>query len=402
MQRLLLLAIAATWLLAAPDVLSRIAVEGGERFPADAIAGATGLQPGGSVSKEALDEACNRLLGTGLILGCQYRYGGGVVTFEVLETEATQEARIDLPGIQPDKFWAWAKVNAPLVQPKMPPNSDAGKFYVDAIQRFLEEQKLAEPVEPRIEMNLQTQQTVLVFRPANPAKVSGVRVVGSSLIPEERLETILRGVAVGSEYTEYDFRKLLDLNIRPLYEEFGRLNVKFSSVEAKREGSTVVVTAKVDEGQEYKLRQASVSLDGTPVEAAGFPVGRTANWKEVEQAVEARIRELRDKGRLDARSRIARTLDETANAADVNVTIESGPVYTFGRLQVVGLTAATLERVMPLWTMREGDPANGSEASAFIDRVFKQLPQGSGIRGASLQQRVREGQRVVDYTVTFK
>jgi hypothetical protein len=34
--------------------------------------------------------------------------------------------------------------------------------------------------------------------------------------------------------------------------------------------------------------------------------------------------------------------------------------------------------------------------------VFKQLPQGSGTQGASLQQRVREGERIVDYTITFE
>ncbi len=50
---------------------------------------------------------------------------------------------------------------------------------------------------------------------------------GNASIGGDRLEEAMLKPAIGAEYTDLAFQHLLDLNVRPLYEEFGKLSVSF-------------------------------------------------------------------------------------------------------------------------------------------------------------------------------
>ena len=76
-------------------------------------------------------------------------------------------------------------------------------------------------------------------------------------------------------FTEHDLKRLLDQNIRPLYEELGRLNVSFP----ENQSAGRRVTVLVDEGPVYKLGHVKVTGSGCPAATDG--TGEIANWRKI-------------------------------------------------------------------------------------------------------------------------
>ena len=101
-------------------------------------------------------------------------------------------------------------------------------------------------------------QPTVLFRPAGDRpRISQIQFTGNETLPPTQLFNTFSGVAVGKEYSEETVRRLLDLNIRPLYEARGRLRVAFSNIAAEPSKETdvvgVAVNITVNEGPEFKL-----------------------------------------------------------------------------------------------------------------------------------------------------
>jgi outer membrane protein insertion porin family len=385
--------------------VATVAVEGNREYSAEAVIAAAGLKRGESAGRAEFDAACNRLMATGLFSTCQYAWvpaGQAVgVTFRIAELEPRQTIRVDLPAATEDEFWAWAKTNEPLLRRKLPDSAEAMEFFTRAANRFLAARG-GEQVTSRIETDLATRQTVIAFRAANAPKISAVRFSGNTSVPSDVLVKAMTRPAVGYDYTEFEYRRMLDLNVRPLYEEQGRLAVRFVKLDAAREGNSVTVTTAIDEGPVYKLRNAAVEVDGKPVQAGKFPVGATANWKLIERGVDELLTGLRNEGYLAAAAKTSRTLQEPERTADVNVSITRGPQFTFGKLTIQGLSPVVAERVRKLWSIAEGAPLSERAPVDFIDRVFKSGLLGSEIQRVVPRTEVRPGTTVADVVVEFR
>ena len=63
--------------------------------------------------------------------------------------------------------------------------------------------------------------------PANPPKVADVRFEGAHALSAAALRDAVARLVVGNRYSEREFRQVLDLNVRPLYEDRGYLKVEF-------------------------------------------------------------------------------------------------------------------------------------------------------------------------------
>ena len=382
--------------------LSKVAFEGLRTLPASAVAGVAALSTGEPVTQPDLEAACGRLLATGLFQGCQFRFADGVATLQVAEAPAELDVRIDLPGVEEKDFWSWAAANAPLLKPKMPGSNDATRLYTDAVQKFVSARLPGEQVAARIETTLATHETFLVFRSANLPKIAAVSFTGNASIGADRLEQAMLRPSIGAEYTRLAFQKLLDLNVRPLYEELGKLAVSFPNLEVTRNGSTVKIRTTIDEGPVYFLRSARVTIDGQPAAVNGMPLGEIANWKLVTSAVDAGVAAMRGEGYLDAAARASRSLDAAKRAADAEVTILRGRQYVFGKVILKGLSDEMAGQALALWTLKEGEPAVEQSASDFVDRVFKHLPLHDQVKGASIHAQPRPNTNVVDYTINFR
>ena len=123
-------------------------------------------------------------------------------------------------------------------------------------------------------------------------------------------------------------KRLLDLNIRPLYEDAGRLNVRFPEVKAQ--GGAV--TVRVDEGPVYKLGQ--VKATGIDVQPQ-LPVGEVANWRKIVDTLDALGKSLRNQGYLEAKYKVNRELKDNGTV-DVQADYTRGKQFVFGNAQARG------------------------------------------------------------------
>jgi outer membrane protein assembly factor BamA len=137
-----------------------IEVHGNKTIPAQAITAASGLKPGQSADKPDFDKACTHILRTGFFVSCNYSFakagpGGYQLSLEVTEIEPTQTVRLEIPGLDQQKF----REQEPLLAgPKIPATDAAAQTYVTALQRYL---KTTES--PRVEIDLKHNETVIAF-----------------------------------------------------------------------------------------------------------------------------------------------------------------------------------------------------------------------------------------------
>ena len=369
--------------------LTKIDVEGLQRFEREAVLSTIGLKVGATAGKTDFDAACRRLVETGLFQGCNWKYApvsptAVALTFSLEEAPADQTVRLTVPGVDDKQLWEWLRTNEPLVQPKMPGSDAATTFYTQAIQRFLKKEVVSS-----VDTNLKTRETTLVFRPANLPKIESIRFEGAQAIPPATLEKVLTPIARGTAFTEYDVQQLLNLNIRPMYENLGRLDVSFSSIKA--DGGAV--TVQVNEGQVYKL--GAVKVTGGP--EVQMPVGQIAEWNRVIDAMEKANAELRNRGHLQANYDVDRSLKN--GVVDLAIEFKPGPQITFHALRLEGLNVPQETNIRQLWKLPAGAPMNEGYIAQFLKAAFEKLgPEYNGVA----QQFEPAGPTAVDVVITFR
>src|ERR1017187_5339849 len=222
-----------------------------------------------------------------------YRYDpkavGGVtgyaLTFQVSEQPALAPVELDIPGQDAEHLWQQLKTADGFMDRQMPNNDRASAYYKRAIEAVLRKSNHPEEIVMKNEADLQTHKMAIVCRPANLPKIAAIRFEGNAAIAEGGLQTAMAKVAMGQDYSERDFRRMLEFNVRPLYEELGRLTVAFPRMNmARADDAAVTVTAGIDEGPVWRLGKVVLTGDALPLahmhEAARFAYGDPANWKQ--------------------------------------------------------------------------------------------------------------------------
>jgi outer membrane protein assembly factor BamA len=211
-------------------------------------------------------------------------------------------------------------------------------------------------------------------------------------------------VAMDQEYTERDFRRKLEFNLRPLYDELGRLTAAFPSVKmADAGGGAVAVTAAIDEGPVWRLGKVVLAGDALPLadmhDAARFAYGAPANWKQFMASVNKMEQVLRSDGYITVSSKPARAFHESDPVVDVTVEVRKGPQFLFGELHIEGLDEGTEKRLAALWTLPGGAPMNQLYIDEFVHSAMNLL-RGK-FRTFSSGMNIHKGANVVDVTLKF-
>jgi len=198
-------------------------------------------------------------------------------------------------------------------------------------------------------------------------------------VPQSVLRAAISAVGIGSLFTEAGFRELLDTAVRPVYEARGRLRVAWTKVRAEAapdvQGLHVFVT--VDEGQSYTLGKVAIA-DATPVppaqllKAGDFKSGDVANFDRINEGLERMRKTLRHAGYLEAKATTKRNIDDAKKTADLAVTIDPGPLFTMGKLEIKGLDLDGEAEIVRIWTLKEGKPFNPDYPDFFLGRVREQ------------------------------
>ena len=366
--------------------LSKIDIQGLSRFAPEAIFVTTGLKSGVKAGKPEFVAACEKLVRSGMFRGCDWKYQptsptGATLTLELVEAEAPQKVRLKIPGADEKALWDWMKVNEPLVTPQMPGSDEAVQFYTNAIKRYLKQDVVS-----NIDTDLATKENTFSFRPANAPTIDSVKFTGAQAIDAAALEKKLNPIAKGTAYSEHDVMQLLNMNIRPMYENLGRLNVSFPSIEAQ--GG--VVTVSVDEGRVFKIGK---------VEGVKLASGEVADWGKVTAALEEGAQALRNQGYLNARYKVDRKLNDDGTV-DIAASYTKGEQFTFGALKLSGLNPTQEAAVRSVWVLKPGAPMSDEAVSNFVKASFGKL--GPEFSGVGQQLEPREGSTVVDVVITFR
>lgn len=394
----------------APYPLIRLTMQGNHHFTPEQIMAAAGLKLGQPVSKEVFNAARDRLMETGGFesVGFEFRpsaeKNGYDATFDVAEVALLYKFRFeDLPA--PDsRLRALLRQQETLFADEIPATPEVLNRYNGVLTKFLEG-KLE--VVGRLNYDLPGSPTIL-FRPgADRPRISQIHFTGNESLPTTQLFNTFSGVAVGKEFSEDTVHRLLDLNIRPMFETRGKLRVAFPKITATPAKEPDVVGVAVDilieEGPDFKL--GTVRYAGAATKQAK-ELDTLAKWRKDEvvnfdevKANAARItRQFKSKGYLHAESRLDRTVNDKERTVDLVVDVTTGEIYTYGKLDIRGLDLFGEPAVRKAWGAREGKPFDPEAPEAFLKEAEAMFDD---LGSTSSETKVNEAARTVDVTLIF-
>jgi len=389
-----------------------LAVRGNHAYTAAQILAAAGLSVGQKAGKAEFDAAREKLEATGAFDHVSYLFvpakdGEGYdATYEVAEVGQIYPIRFqDLPASS-DQIRAWLKQKDPLFGDKIPATKPVVDRYVAWISEFLAGQGFRQPLAGKLSSDGGEDLAVL-FRPAKgPGSIAYVIFTATGDVSAGTLQTAMYGVAIGVPYSEPRVRQLLDNTIRPIYEAQGLLRVAFPKIETApaKDVDGVTVTVQVTPGPVYKLdRVTFVGADYSRSEwkdLSKLKTNQTVNFDEVKAAQE-RIRvNLRRQGYLDAGSKVARDVDDTEHTVAIEFQIDPGPLYTVGKVEMVGLDIETEPEIRKMWGLAPGRPFNVEYPDHFLARV-KDSGVFDNLKNTRAETKINAANHTVDVTLYF-
>lgn len=356
-------------------------VEGNHTYSAEQIFAVAGLRVGQKAGPAEFDVARDKLLAAGAFDNVSYRFApsqdgeGYDATFVVSEVGQLFPIRFEELPASDDQLRAWLKQKDPLFGDKIP----ATKPVVDRYAAWISEFLAARDDHMAIAGKLGSEggeELTLLFRPAKPrAAIAHVQFTNTGDVPSRTLQTAMYAVAIGVQYSEPKFRELLDNQIRPMYEARGLLRVAFPKIDTApaKDVEGVSVTVQVEQGPLYKLDRVSfVGADYSRSEwnsLAKLKTNQTVNFDEV-KAAQDRIRaSQRRAGHLDARSQVKRDVSDGDHTVSIEFQIDPGPLYTLGKVDIVGLDIVSEPEIRKMWGLAPGRPFNVEYPDHFLARV---------------------------------
>ena len=389
--------------------IESISVEG-TAAPVAGVLRIARLKTGAVAGESDFQAAAERLRETGLFQNVAYRFSPGphngyVLRFELTDYATLSPARIEAPGVEAETVWKCLESRGLMLAPKsVPANERAEAFYAAAIRDCLAESGRKEEITTRIFDSLDWDRPEILFRAKALPKIHGVRFEGEQAIKLDALLKALEPVATGSEYSERQFREMLQSNIIPLYEEVGRLRATFPKISAEPLGDGVLVTATIDEGPVFTLGNVTAAGEGIDSEAllhdAGFVSGSVVDWPTIRVRVGELEQPFRKQGYLAIRSTPERVFRSEGNVVDLKIVIEKGAQFYFGRLQLNGLPAALVSTAASHWKLKPGAVMDEQYPLAFL-KELKRLPEFADMQ---FQLVVDPGaaQNILDVTITAR
>lgn len=394
--------------------IESIQVEGNQAYSREQVVAVSGLKIGQLAGKEEFDAARDRLLASGAFESVGYRFvpaadkQGFAASFQVTEAQPLFPVRFEDLGVPDKELEAALTARDPLFsRAHLPATEKVLDRYTKLVQQYLATKGITEPVAAKVVAGAADRMTI-VIRPARGLpRVAEVAFTGNEVVPQSALREAVHGVAIGVPYTEASFRDILNLSVRPVYEQRGRIRVSFPEVrtEPEKDVDGVRVIVKVDEGAVYQLGKVTIAppaplAAATLLKTGNFKTGDIANFTRVNDGYERIRQAVRRTGYLNAKVSGTRTIDDAKKTVDVEVHIDAGPQYTMGKLTLVGLDLNGEAEMNRIWGLKPGRPFDPDYPDSFLARVREEgLFDNLGKTRADVK--VNEAAHTADVTLTF-
>ena len=359
--------------------LETLRVEGNRRIPAEKIVAVAGMNIGSPVKKEDFDAARTRLLATGAFESVGYEFkpsadGKGYQgIFDVVEIDQLFPYRFEDLPISDETLRKELRQLEPILGDQIPATAEVLDRYAKAIEQIAKVH-----VTGKLNSDIPGQLAIL-FRPPTPRpNIAEVRFTGNAVLPTTILVNALAGVAIGVPYSETTLRLLLDSSVRPLYDARGRVRVAFPNITVEKSKSLdvdgVVVTVAVSEGPSYNLgavRFAGVATADTREleKTANFQSKDIANFDDIKGGLDRIYHRYRNKGYLRVSGRIDREIHDQEHTVDLTITLDPGPQFAMGKLQIAGLDMISEPEIRKAWALKTGSPFQPDYPDSFLNDI---------------------------------
>jgi outer membrane protein assembly factor BamA len=389
---------------------------GQTRLTEAAVVSATVLKTGQLAGPDEMSQACGKIVNSGFFESCNFRYdpltvkgvAGFALQFQVTEPNATQNAILDIPGLDENSLWTELASFDPLLERRIPSTEPATLHYIRSIEKFLQSKGKPTRLSHSLESDLdgKGEQMVVVIHPADRPKLASGRFQGNALIPSARLMAAIAPAIRDLDYSGRTLQVILERNLRPIYEEAGHLQSKYTNadVQIMNGNGSATVLINITEGPLHTLGKVELSGDGLDLaslqKAAAFQTGKPANWRLFEEAT-ARISKL-----FQADGFLAPSLQTerlfTGDVVDAKIRIRKGRQFFFQQLSLRGVNAEQQKAAEKLWKLQPGAPMK----SPYVDEFLKELLKNSrfeGIKGFTTRMEVAGAEKnQVELMIEFR
>ena len=361
---------------------SSVTVEGNTRVDAATILKYAGIARGEALSSGALNDAYQRIFGSGLFEAVDLLPQGGTLLIKVKELPMLNV--VDFQGnklVKDEALTALVKSKSRLVYNPAQAEVDAAQIS----EAYRVQGRLAATVDPKI-IRRSDNRVDLVFEITEGKVVEneGISFVGNRAFSDRRLKQVLQTKQAGflrqlikadtfvPERLEVDKQMLRDFYLSRGYVD---VQVVDATGQLSRERDATFVTYTVKEGQSWKIGRVSTVSEVEGVDAAEFAAvqkmrsGVTYSPSIIENNI-ARMENLALRKGLNfvtVEPRLIR--NERGQTLDVEYVIRRGDKVFVERIDIEGNTTTLDQVVRRQFRTVEGDPFNPREIRQAAERI---------------------------------
>jgi outer membrane protein assembly factor BamA len=355
--------------------IAKIETEGLQTLTTATVIATSGLKVGETFSVDAMDEAAQRLLSSGLFKKVGYRTrnaGGNVtITFQLEEVKGQSSPVVfdNFIWFSDEELAAAIKREVPVFNGSAPDIGNTNEAIKKALQNLLTERKLPGQVEYN-----PTEHEHLFRVEGVPMKICTLHFPGAQDVSEEKLIEATRS-SVDPEYSRQAATTFPKYSLYPLYRELGHLRATFGAPVAKPETKPgcegVDLTIPVNEGPVYSW--ARTDWSGNQVlsskeldDALGMKAGEVANGKKFDAGLNEAQKAYGKSGHIQVQMNPTPEFDDAASKVTFKIAVNEGPQYHMGTVEFKGFSAEDASTLGKKWELKSGAVYDQTYVGKFI------------------------------------
>jgi outer membrane protein assembly factor BamA len=361
-----------------------IEFKGAPEYSNQELMAAAGLKAGAYLSASEMKADSQKLLDTGLFEGASFAYNGADLVFTLTPSKALYPVRLDnLPFIPGKELETALHDRLPLYHGKVP--FDGG--LTEQVRKALEEMLAAKGVKaivaatPYTDLKL-LDVTAMVFSiTAPPVRVGEIHLEGVSPDLQAKVK-LVADHAMKASYDTENTAGNIEHAFALFYSDEGYAAAKVHAAQSGNpvmgsEAIEVPFNVTVEQGRLYKLGSIHLaSGEALNLEeinkAAGLQTNKVETSLSVKGGLTLRLAlffvtgQYKSKGYMDCVVTPHPEFDETAGQVNYTLEVQTGPVYTMGKLTIENGADDLRAAMLAAWKMPTGTVFSEKEIQTYF------------------------------------